>query len=142
SPAVRDGLVIDATSDSGGFFALDAKTGAERFALTFRHWPMFSSPALAGDTAYIGSHMGKLFAIDLATHAVRWAFDTDGSKANLATYRAADGTPNYAAAQQENFYDKLVVAVDRMMSTGAVLSSPVVDKGAVFFGSMDGNVYA
>jgi outer membrane protein assembly factor BamB len=142
SPAVRGGIVYAATSDTGKFFAVDAKTGAERFALTFNHWPMFSSPALVGDTAYIGSHMGKLIAIDLKTKSVRWSFETDGAKANLATYTKADGTPNYEAAQSENFYDALVVAVDKLMSTGAVLSSPVVAGDAVYFGSTDGNVYA
>ena len=141
SPAVRDGVVYAATSDTGRFFAVDAKTGAERFALTFNHWPMFSSPALVGEVAYIGSHMGKLIAIDLETKRVRWSFETDGAKANLATYTNADGTPNYAAAQSENFYDALVVAVDKLMSTGAVLSSPVAAKGVVYFGSADGNVY-
>jgi outer membrane protein assembly factor BamB len=28
------------------------------------------------------------------------------------------------------------------MSVGAILSSPTVDHGVVYFGSMDGNVYA
>ena len=142
SPAVRGDTVYAATSDTGKFFAVDAKTGAERFALTFNHWPMFSSPALAGDVAYIGSHMGKLLAFDLKRQSLSWSFDTDGAKANLAAYTNPDGTPNYAAAQSENFYDALVVAVDKLMSTGAVLSSPVADGHAVYFGSMDGNVYA
>ena len=65
SPAVRDGNVYFATSDSGLFHAVDAKTGSERFTLSFKHWPMFSSPAIAGKMAYIGSHEGKLIAIDL-----------------------------------------------------------------------------
>jgi outer membrane protein assembly factor BamB len=142
SPAVGAGIVYAATSDTGKFFAVDARTGAERFALTFNHGPMFSSPALVGDTVYIGSHMGKLIAIDVKAKRVRWTFETDGAKANLARYTGADGTPNYEAAQSENFYDALVIAVDRLMSTGAVLSSPVADGDAVYFGSTDGNVYA
>ena len=142
SPAVSGGIVYAATSDTGKVFAVDAKTGAERFALTFNHWPMFSSPALGGDTAYIGSHMGKLIAIDVRAKRVRWAFETDGAKANLARYTGADGPPNYEAAQKENFYAARVVAVDKLMSTGAVLSSPVAEGDAVYFGSADGNVYA
>jgi outer membrane protein assembly factor BamB len=142
SPAVRDGMVFAATSDTGRFFALNGRTGAEIFSLAFNHWPMFSSPAIAGDTAYIGSHTGKLLAIDLTKHALSWSFETDGAKANLAAYTSPDGTPNYEAAQSENFYDALVVGVDRLMSTGAVLSSPVVTDGTVYFGSMDGNLYA
>ncbi len=30
----------------------------------------------------------------------------------------------------------------KFMSVGAIMSSPVVDKGVVYFGSMDGNLYA
>jgi len=30
----------------------------------------------------------------------------------------------------------------KFMNIGAILSSPVVDKGVVYFGSMDGNLYA
>ena len=142
SPAVRGGVVYASTADTGLFYALDAKTGAQKFSLDFKHWPMFSSPAIAGNTAYIGSHTGKLLAIDLSHHALRWAFETDGAKANGATYTSPDGTPNYAAAQSENFYDALVVAVNKLMSVGAVLSSPVVADDAVYFGSMDGNLYA
>ena len=31
---------------------------------------------------------------------------------------------------------------DRMMSVGAVLSTPVIDADTVFFGSWDGQLYA
>jgi hypothetical protein len=30
----------------------------------------------------------------------------------------------------------------RFISIGAIMSSPVVDRGVVYFGSMDGNRYA
>jgi outer membrane protein assembly factor BamB len=30
----------------------------------------------------------------------------------------------------------------RFISVGAIVSSPVVDQGVVYFGSMDGNLYA
>ena len=142
SPAVRDGVLYTATSDSGKFYALDARTGAQIFSLDFKHWPTFSSPAVVGNMVYVGSHTGKLFGIDTSTHSVRWEFATDGAHANGATYTNADGTPNYAPAFNENFYDALIVGVDRMMSVGAVLSSPVPYKGDIYFGSMDGNLYA
>jgi len=142
SPALRDGRVYAATSDTGLFYALDAKTGVQLFSLDFRHWPMFSSPAIAGNFAYIGSHSGKLIAIDLTKGRVAWQFETDASKSVGPTYTGADGTPNYAAAFPGNFYDDLIVGVDRLMGVGAVLSSPVVVDGTIYFGSMDGNLYA
>jgi outer membrane protein assembly factor BamB len=142
SPAVSNGVVYATTADTGQFFATDAKTGAALFSVDFKHWPMFSSPAIVGEVAYQGSHTGRLLAINLATHKLQWAFKTDGSEANLARYTSADGTPNYAASQTENFYDALVVGVDRLMSVGAVLSSASVADSVVYFGSMDGNLYA
>ena len=142
SPAVREGKVYFATSDSGLFYALDAKTGTSIFSLDFKHWPLFSSPALAGGMAYVGSHEGKLMAIDLSGGKTAWTFQTEGSKAHGAALTKTDGTPNYEAAFSEEFYDGLVVGVHTMMSVGAILSSPVVVDDTVYFGSADGNVYA
>jgi outer membrane protein assembly factor BamB len=142
SPAISKGIVYATTSDTGLFFAVDARTGASRFKVNFNRWPMFSSPAVVGDVAYQGSHTGKLLAINLGTHKLQWEFETDGAKANLAKYTNPDGTPNYNLAQSENFYDALIVAVDKLMGVGAVLASPSVADSVVFFGSMDGNLYA
>jgi len=142
SPAVRDGKVYFATSDSGLVQALDASDGRAIFSLDFKHWPFFSSPTLAGDFLYIGSHAGKVMAIDLKSRQLAWTFATDGARLNGAAYTKADGTPNYGAAVSDAFYDQLVIGVDRMMSVGAVLSTPVVDGDTLYVGSWDGQLYA
>lgn len=142
SPTVRAGTVYFATSDSGLVEALDAKTGTAIFSLDFKHWPFFSSPALAGDFLYIGSHLGKVLAIDLKTRQVAWEFQTNDAQRNALPYTKSDGTPNYRAAAHDSFYDQLVIGVDRLMSIGAVLSTPVVDGNTLFFGSWDGQLYA
>ncbi len=142
SPAVRDGMVYFGTSDTGKFYALNAATGATRFSLDFHGWPMFSSPAIAGNMAYIGSHSGKLFAIDIATQKQAWIFETDASHQNGPTYTKPDGTPNYDAAYASDFYDDMVVGVEKTLSVGAILSSPVVVDGVIYVGSSDGNLYA
>jgi outer membrane protein assembly factor BamB len=103
---------------------------------------MFSSPAIAGDTAYIGSHQGKLYAINLKTQKLAWSFETKGFRKNGANYTKSDGTPNYEAAFSDSFYDDMVSGVQKMMSVGAVLSSPTVVGNTIFFGSSDGNLYA
>jgi eukaryotic-like serine/threonine-protein kinase len=142
SPAVNEGQVYFATSDTGLFHAVDAKTGASVFSLDYKHWPMFSSPAIAGGFAYIGSHEGKLLAIDLKTQKQAWAFGTDASKQNGGPYTKPDGTPNYEAAFFDFFYDDMVSGVQKMMAVGAILSSPTIVDGVIFVGSADGNVYA
>lgn len=142
SPAVLDSRVYFATSDSGLFHALDAKSGASLFSLDNKHWPMFSSPAISGGTLYIGSHEGKLLAIDLKTQKYAWSFETEGHKQNGSTYSKPDGTPKYEAAFTDFFYDDMVHGVQKMMAVGAILSSPVIANGTVYVGSTDGNIYA
>jgi outer membrane protein assembly factor BamB len=142
SPGVLDGKVYFATADTGLLHVLEAKSGALLFSLEFNRWPMFSSPAIAGGTLYIGSHQGRLNAIDLKAQKVAWSFDTEGFKKNGSTYTKPDGTPNYEAAFFDFFYDDMITGVQKMMSVGAVLSSPVVAGNNVYVGSTDGNLYA
>lgn len=142
SPAVNDGKVFFATSDTGLFHAIDAKTGASVFSIDFKHWPMFSSPTIAGNFVYIGSHDGRLLAIDLKSQKLAWSFDTDGRKQNAATYTKDVGVPKYEAAFFDFFYDDMVSGQQKMLSTGAILSSPALAGNTIIFGSADGSVYA
>jgi outer membrane protein assembly factor BamB len=141
SPAVRDGKVYFGTSDSKLFYEVDAKTGAAIFSLNIG-WPMFSSPALAGDMAYLGTQDGKLTAVDLKKQKPAWVFQTDGSRQNLPSYSKADGSPKYEAAFTEDFYENMVVGVNKIYSAGTIQSSPVIVDGVVFVASTDGNLYA
>jgi len=142
SPLVSDGKLFFATSDSGMFRALDAKSGQELFSIKFSGWPTFSSPAVAKGMLYVGSHSGKLFAIDLSAQKQAWEFSTDGARQNGGAYTNSDGTPNYAAAYAGDFYDDVVVGVRKLMTVGGIYSSPVLSDGILYFGSTDGYVYA
>jgi outer membrane protein assembly factor BamB len=142
SPAVYDGKVYFATSDTGLFRALDAKTGALVFTVDFNHWPMFSSPAITGNMIYLGSHQGRLLAIDLSTQKTAWSFATEASKKNGPDFTDGKGEPNYAAAFAGSFYDEIVTGVQKMFSVGAILSSPAVSGDTILFGPTDGNLYA
>jgi eukaryotic-like serine/threonine-protein kinase len=141
SPAVKDGRVYFATSDSAMFYVLDARSGATLFSLKLK-WPMFSSPALGGNTLYIGTHEGKLLGIDLTAQKIAWTFETDGSKENGPAFTNADGGPKYEAAFASDFYDDMVIGARRMLSVGAILSSPVAVGNIIYVGSSDGNLYA
>jgi len=141
SPAVRDGKIYFSTSDSGMFHVLDAKSGTTLFELKLK-WPMFSSPALAGDMLYIGSNEGKLLAIDLTGQNIAWIFQTDASKQNGPTYTDAQGAPNYRAAFESDFYDDMVIGVHKMLTVGTIASSPVPVGNVIYVGSTDVNLYA
>jgi len=121
---VADGTVYFGTSDSGMFHALDAKNGTPVFSLLFHGWAaMFSSPAIAGNMVYLGSHSGWLFAIDRTTQKQAWEFQTDASKQNGHTYTKTDGTPKYEAAFVSDFYDDIIVGVAKRASRTAAPAS-------------------
>ena len=142
SPAVKDGKVYFATSDTSMVYALDAKTGAISFSLKFYGWPFFSSPTVAGNMLYIGSHSGKLITVDLAVQKPSWEFATDGQRKNGPAYTKPDGTPNYEAAYSGDFYNDMVVGVERLMTVGGLYASPVLSDGILYIASTDGALYA
>jgi len=142
TPAVRDGMVYVGTSDSSRFMALDAKTGRLRFNFKAGAY-MFSSAALAGELAYVGDHNGRLYAIDAKTGKLAWEFQTEASKKDPLKVLNADGTLNQEAfAPLFGDFEDMYIDFYRFISIGAIVSSPAVDKGIVYVGSLDGNLYA
>jgi len=141
SPVVHDGKVFFATSDTATLYALDAQTGAQDFSLKF-HWVIFSSPAIAGSTLYVAGQDGILTAVDLETKKPVWTFQTEASKQNLASVSKPDGAPNYQATFASNFYDDMIVGINKLHVVGPILASPVISRNVVYVGSSDGNLYA
>ena len=140
SPAVRDGIVYFPTSDGRRFKAADAATGAIRFDVAMKAIS-FSSPALAGNTAYVGTSDGCLHAIDLGDGHITAEFETDGYKRNAPIWVEPDGTFKLSM-YPDNTLDGTIVGRERMFSLGSILSSPAIAGGVLYVGSTDGNVYA
>ena len=142
TPAVRDGVVYVGTSDSSRFMALDAKTGRLRFNFDAKSY-IFSSAALAGDLAYFGTHNGRLYAVDTEDGTLAWEFQTEASKSDAMKVLNPDGSLNSEAfAPVFGDFQDMYVDFYRYVSIGAIMSSPAVDRGVVYVGSMDGNLYA
>jgi outer membrane protein assembly factor BamB len=141
SPAVRDGMVYFPTSDGTQFKAIAIATGAVVWR-TVNKAISFSSPAIAADAVYFGSHDGWLRSLDLKTGRLRAEFQTEGSRQNASKYVDAEGKIEMAVVYQDRTLDGVMLGLDRMYSLGSVLSSPVVVGGVVYFGSTDGYLYA
>jgi len=142
TPAVRDGVVYVGTSDSARFMALDAKTGRLLFNFDAKAY-MFSSAALAGDLAYVGDHNGRLYAVSTKTGKAVWEFQVEASRTDPMNVLEEDGSLRAEAfAPVFGDFQDMYVAFYKLISIGAIVSSPAVDREEVYFGSMDGNVYA
>jgi eukaryotic-like serine/threonine-protein kinase len=127
---------------------------------------VLSSPAVVGDTLYVGSADHNLYALDIATGTQKWAFKTASSVAsspavtngtvyflsydgNFYAVDAADGKLRwkFQTGGERRFAAKHLHGSQPTAETmpdpfDVYLSSPVVWQGAVYFGCGDGNVYS
>lgn len=142
TPAVGGGSVYAGTGDTRRFLALDAKTGRPRFSLDTKT-ALFSSPALAGEMAYVGALNGRLYAIDVKAGRLVWEFRTERSKSDPLKLYNPDGTRNPSGFTPTFFdFQDMYVTWYRYFSVGAIVSSPVVAGGEIYFGGTDGFLYA
>jgi len=81
SPAIADGRVYFATSDSALYQVVEAATGKRLQEQQTKAY-VFSSPTIAGDVVLVGVLNGTLQARDKASGALLWEFQTDASRAN------------------------------------------------------------
>jgi outer membrane protein assembly factor BamB len=158
SPLV-EGDTLYIGSRSSDLFALDAATGKVKWK--FFYWSSWveSSARLRKGILYVGSsdHQ-QMFAIDAASGKRVWNTYTDGSAwsspavTDKLVYIGVVGVTPYFIEHHGGF-----LAVDRATGqiawrfplspipgvvTYGVASSPAVDQGLVFFGSLDGTFYA
>lgn len=157
SPTVVDGVVYIG-SKFPALFALDAKTGNElwRFAYPAEVPWVESSAAVADGTVYVGSSdWFRVNAIDAATGELVWYFTTEGDP--WCSPAVSDGVV-YIGATGGRFYaldartgaelwhtqtdDEALAAVDPLRFHGGVVSSPAIADGVVYFGGLDGKLYA
>ncbi|MBK7769757.1 MAG: PQQ-binding-like beta-propeller repeat protein [bacterium] len=142
TPAVRDGIVYAGTSDSSRFFALDATTGRLLFNSDTKAY-VFSSAALSGPRAYVGCHNGTLYAFDARTGAIDWLFRTEGSRRDPLKLLDADLRLDQAAFHPvTGDFGDMYIDFYRFSTVGAIMASPAIADGVIYFGSLDGQLYA
>ncbi|MGB9476076.1 MAG: PQQ-binding-like beta-propeller repeat protein [Candidatus Udaeobacter sp.] len=141
SPAVNQGKVFFATSDSSLYNMADAATGKSLVRQQGKAY-MFSSPAIAGDVAIIGVLNGTLEARDAKSGELLWDYQTDASKQNKGWVLTVDRKFNQPLLFFDNWLEAPILAQDRQVSVGSIFSSPLVANGVVYFGSTDGFLYA
>jgi outer membrane protein assembly factor BamB len=142
SPAVVNHRVYVTTSDSQRFEALDSLTGAEVYALPYAIYA-FSSPAVAGGRAYFGTFDGRLHEVDLRQPAYRETFSVPGCDDSRRRFLDAKGQLRGELVWTGDTLDDAIVDLrTKVFSLGSILSSPVVADGLVYFGSVDGSLYA
>jgi len=143
--AIKDSTVYFGTSDSYVLIALNAKTGKKKYSMKANGY-LYSSPAIAGQTAYYGDFTGNLFALDLNSNGKTWqTFSTDGRKANAARIlnKKGDLDFGYAGSKEDlSLYSSSVKIMNDFYTMGSIVSSPAINSNTIYFGSTDGFLYA
>ena len=124
SPAVV-GATVYAGSTDGNLYALNRESGTLKWKFEAKS-RIASSPAVSGGLVYFGAYNGVFYAVDAATGQQKWKFQTGGER-RFAAPHLHGSTP--AAESMPDPWD-------------CYLSSPVVWRGVVYFGSGDGHIYA
>ncbi len=155
TPAVDGGTVV-AAAMNGRVYALAAKDGALRWTFATRGatntfadqgndtTSIAASPSIGGGIVTVGGRDGNLYALDVASGALRWQATHDGSSWILAT--AIDDGAVYVASGSA----QIVAAADLRTGTerwrhatgGAVFSSLTIAGDTLYFADIDGNLEA
>jgi outer membrane protein assembly factor BamB len=145
-------LVSDTVYFAGGnglLFALDAETGRPRWDKPFdpgtgvRIW---STPAVHGALVFVASQDHHLYAVNKATGDLAWKFPKEGAPA-IGTLSGSPAV--YKDTVYVGSFDNYLYAVDlngnekwHFKAGASVWDPPAEADGVLYFGDLDGNVYA
>jgi outer membrane protein assembly factor BamB len=140
-----------AAADSRAYFgtfnnevvAIDLKGRrvAWRFSDPARHFPFYSSPAIAGGTVFIGGRDRYVRALDAGSGKPRWAFMTRArvdSSPVVADTRVVVGSSDGVLYVLDAATGKEIWQFE---AGAAFLASPAVAAGRIVIGDTDGRVY-
>ncbi|QIA08640.1 PQQ-binding-like beta-propeller repeat protein [Draconibacterium halophilum] len=146
SAAIGKENIYTGSSDSFSFFSISKDKGDINYATKTNSYT-FSSPAIDDEMVYIGSANGRLYGINLDNGEIKWEFETIGCKTDTTNVFNTEGKmdmekikPLVADIKDMPTLSSLYEEI--FTNTGAILSSPVVSKQVIYFGSSDGFVYA
>jgi hypothetical protein len=141
-----DGLLFISTS--GGLYALDAGTGAQKWAYPTA-MPLGNSPTIANGVAYVGGFDHKLHAVDAVTGVGLWTFeaeagfDTNPLVANNRVYLGGRDGTFYAVYSNDDGVRKGTLAW-KYKTDGPIHFSAAANAShrTIYFASNDGHAYA
>ena len=142
TPVVYGDKLIYASGSSQRLVAVNKMTGDSIYQKQMKTG-FFASPTIAGETLYQGEFNGVMTALIVNTGDIKWRFETDGLKNDpygiLGTDHLVDQNKFEAVAKQ---YKGKKTFLEIRLSTGSIISSPVIKDKVIYFGSSDGNFYA
>lgn len=138
TPLVVDDVVYFGTSDTHRFYGLSAINGYEKcsFPLNMR---VYGEAELFENNLYFGCFNGKLYRLNIAKETLEQVFQTHGSKKN---YHTVYNEKDEFKSDFKLYGNDYKASENKILDLGAILSTPMVDNGIIYFGDANGFVYA
>ncbi|NOU59893.1 PQQ-binding-like beta-propeller repeat protein [Marinifilum caeruleilacunae] len=137
-PLVVDDLVYFGTSDSHRFFALSAKSGHEKLSFPV-NMRVYGRALSFENEIYFGCFNGKLYKLDQSKQKLEEVFQTHGSKKN---YRKVYNEKDEFRSDFKLYGEDIIGSEKTILGLGAILSTPIIENGIVYFGDANGVFYA
>ena len=136
-PLLYDSILYVGTSDDKVLLALDPVSGKTIWQ-TNLGFNIFGGCAIRDSVIYVGTLMGKVFAIEQKSGQVRWVWNTLSYSSNRKQY-----------FQDDDSYRKDITSVilkgedfiSMYYKLGGIFSTPLIEEKKMFISSTDGNLY-
>jgi len=137
-PLVVDEIVCFGTSDTNRFWGLNVKNGYQEFTFPL-NMRVFGEAILFETGIYFGCFNGKLYRLDKSERKLESIFQTHSSKLNY--YEVYDENDEFRT-DFELYGNDIKGSEKKILDLGAILSTPIIDGGIIYFGDANGCVYA
>ena len=138
TPVIKDSTLFIGTSDDHLLLAMNPLNGNILWR-TDLQYNIFGTPDFSDNMVYVGTLMGKLFALDRKNGKIVWEFKTDAYSANRLKYFKEDDS--YRDDIFGGVLKKNEDFLDLYINMGAIFSKPSITEKYIIISSLDGTVY-
>jgi len=145
--AVGGGLAFvgfaEPQSGLAGLYAFDPETGQEQWHVAAESL-IIPAPAYADGVVYFGSSDGRVYAVDVESHALKPGWSFQAEEAIWASPLVYEGRV-YVAAKDHNLYALNAESGEVIWKHdvgGAMAAQPIIEDGILYIGAFDGGLHA
>lgn len=138
TPLVFDDDIYIGTSDTHKFYGLNANNGDLKWSIPL-NMRVYAEAASYKDEIIFGCFNGKLYRLNHLTGESEQIFQTKRSKENY--HNVYDETDSFKAGF-ELYGEDSEASEKKILDLGAILSTPLIEHGIVYFGDANGTIYA
>jgi eukaryotic-like serine/threonine-protein kinase len=140
SPAIADNNVYFTTLDDHMLKSVHLHTGRLIYKTNIGSYNL-ASPVIAGNKLVLATLAGELQIYDRITGEKLWSWQTDGSKNNPDGLIKEDGTMDKTMIFKTSNYYEHRDSMNKILSSGAIISEPVVHGNNIYLTSTDSTLY-